>query len=61
MPVKPEGVELDWQLTADGIKELTAKLIEREKKIYDEIGALSKEDVNMDNLLYVSSSSICMY
>jgi len=54
MPVKPEGVELDWQLTADGIKELTAKLIESEKKIYDEIGKLSKEDVNMDNLLHRS-------
>ena len=53
MPVVPEGVECNFNLNADDIKKLTAEIVETSKGIYDEIGILKTEDVNLENVLMV--------
>lgn len=51
MGVVPDGVGCNWKLSAEDIKNLTAQLIERTKKTYDEVGAVDKNDVTLDNVL----------
>ena len=54
MGVVPEGVGCNWKLKADDIKQLTEDIVTRTKKLYDEVGAVPKEDVSLDNVLLVS-------
>jgi len=51
MPVIPEGVELKWTHTPEEIKTLANEIIQKQKKLHDELGAMSKEDVNLENFL----------
>ena len=44
---------LNWKLSAVEIGQETDKLIEKSRKVYDEIGSLNQQDVCFENTIKV--------
>lgn len=55
-----EDVTLRWDLTPEEIANITKDLIEKSKKVYDSVGALKPEEVNVQNCLQVKLLEIML-
>lgn len=55
MAVRPEGVLMEWDLSKEDIAKRADELIERARKVYDAVGALTPEQVTYENCLKVSN------
>lgn len=52
---------MQWNLTPASIKELTGKLIDKSKAVYDRVGSLKADEVTLENVLKAIADDECYY